>query len=47
MAATIFFENGQRERARMGITETMIRMSVGIEDTDDLVADFDQALAKF
>ena len=31
----------------MGITETMIRMSVGIEDTDDLVADFDQALAKF
>ena len=47
VASTIFFENGQRERARMGITETMIRMSVGIEDTDDLVADFDQALAKF
>ncbi|GGF81600.1 cystathionine gamma-synthase family protein [Alteromonas lipolytica] len=47
VASTIFYENGQRERARMGITETMIRMSVGIEDTDDLVADFEQALAKF
>jgi O-acetylhomoserine (thiol)-lyase len=47
VAPTIFFENGQRERARMGITETMIRLSVGIEDTDDLVADFEQALNSF
>ena len=31
----------------MGITETMIRLSVGIEDTDDLVADFEQALNSF
>ena len=47
VAPTIFFENGQRERARMGITETMIRLSVGIEDTDDLVTDFEQALNSF
>lgn len=47
VASTIFFENGQRERARMGITETMIRLSVGIEDTDDLVADFEQGLNQF
>ncbi|NVK56162.1 MAG: cystathionine gamma-synthase family protein [Alteromonadaceae bacterium] len=45
VASTIFFENGQRERARMGITETMIRLSVGIEDIDDIVADFEQALS--
>ena len=31
----------------MGITETMIRLSVGIEDTDDLVTDFEQALNSF
>ncbi|RDV27353.1 cystathionine gamma-synthase family protein [Alteromonas aestuariivivens] len=47
VAATIFHENGPEERARMGISETMIRVSVGIEDTDDLVADFAQALDFF
>ena len=35
------------ERAEMGITEGMIRLSVGIEDKDDLIADLDQALASF
>ena len=45
VASTIFFENGQRERARMGITETMIRMSVGIEDTQDLLNELDKALS--
>jgi O-acetylhomoserine (thiol)-lyase len=47
VAPTIFFENGERERVRMGITDTMIRVSAGIEDTDDLVADFSQALDAF
>ena len=28
----------------MGIAESLIRVSVGIEDTDDLVGDFRQAL---
>jgi cystathionine beta-lyase/cystathionine gamma-synthase len=32
------------ERIRLGITETLIRISVGLEDTDDLIADFDKAL---
>ncbi len=32
------------ERAAMGIPETLIRYSVGIEDTDDLIADLQQAL---
>jgi cystathionine beta-lyase/cystathionine gamma-synthase len=28
----------------MGIAESLIRVSVGIEDPDDLIADFAQAL---
>ncbi len=34
------------ERARLGITDGMVRISVGIEDADDLVADLDAALGK-
>ena len=33
------------ERARLGITPSLIRLSVGIENSDDLIADLDQALA--
>ncbi len=33
------------ERARLGITDGTLRLSVGIEDPDDLVADLDGALA--
>ncbi|WP_137167151.1 cystathionine gamma-synthase family protein [Salinimonas lutimaris] len=47
VAPTIFFENGPQERAKMGISETMIRVSVGIEDIDDLVEDFRQALDQY
>jgi cystathionine beta-lyase/cystathionine gamma-synthase len=32
------------ERAKMGVTEQMIRLSVGIENADDLIADLDHAL---
>jgi cystathionine beta-lyase/cystathionine gamma-synthase len=32
------------ERRRLGITDHLIRMSVGIEATEDLIADFEQAL---
>jgi O-succinylhomoserine sulfhydrylase len=31
-------------RAEMGITEGMLRLSVGLEDADDVIEDFDQAL---
>ena len=44
VAHTIFFEMGAERRASMGIAESLIRVSVGIEDTEDLVADFRQAL---
>jgi O-acetylhomoserine/O-acetylserine sulfhydrylase-like pyridoxal-dependent enzyme len=36
---------GPEERARRGITDTMVRLSVGLEDVGDLIADLDQALA--
>lgn len=32
-------------RRQMGVTEQMIRLSVGIENADDLIADLEQALA--
>jgi O-acetylhomoserine (thiol)-lyase len=44
VAHTIFFEMGAARRASMGIAESLIRVSVGIEDTADLVDDFRSAL---
>jgi cystathionine beta-lyase len=32
------------ERARLGLSDSLIRISVGLEDPDDLIADFDNAL---
>ena len=31
---------------RLGITPALIRLSVGIENADDLIADLDQALRR-
>ena len=46
VAQTIFWEMGLERRQRMGIAESLIRVSVGIEDFIDLRADFAQALNK-
>ncbi|MNO30572.1 Methionine gamma-lyase [compost metagenome] len=35
----------QKERVLFGITDGLIRISVGLEDVNDIIADFDQALA--
>lgn len=32
-------------RAALGITDNLVRISIGVEDADDLIADFEQALA--
>ena len=32
-------------KAALGISDNLVRISVGVEDADDLIADFDQALA--
>ncbi len=44
VAHTIFWEMGPERRAAMGIADALIRVSVGIEDRDDLLGDFAQAL---
>jgi len=44
IAQTIFWEMGPERRAEMGIAESLIRVSVGIEDLEDLIGDFRQAL---
>jgi O-acetylhomoserine (thiol)-lyase len=44
VAPTIYFELGPERRAGLGIAESLIRISVGIEDIEDLLADFGQAL---
>jgi O-acetylhomoserine (thiol)-lyase len=44
VAHTIFYEMGAERRASMGIAESLIRVSVGIEDTADLLDDFCTAL---
>jgi O-acetylhomoserine (thiol)-lyase len=43
VAHTIYFEMGPERRASMGIDESLIRISVGIEDTNDLIEDLEQA----
>ena len=43
-AHTIYYEMGAERRAQMGIADSLIRVSVGIEDQADLLHDFDQAL---
>ncbi|MBY9000601.1 MAG: PLP-dependent transferase, partial [Candidatus Heimdallarchaeota archaeon] len=36
----------QEERISLGIPDTMIRMSIGLENVNDLIEDMDQALSK-
>ncbi|HEX5235398.1 MAG TPA: PLP-dependent aspartate aminotransferase family protein [Silvibacterium sp.] len=36
---------GAEQRARLGITDGLVRISVGIEDVDDLLSDLDEALS--
>jgi len=43
-ATTSHVECTKEERAAMGIPESMIRYSTGIENVEDLIADLDQAL---
>ena len=45
VAHTIYYEMGPERRASMGISDSMIRFSVGIEVIEDLMQDFEKALA--
>lgn len=44
VAHTIYYEMGAERRASMGIDDSLIRISVGIEEPEDLLSDFEQAL---
>ncbi len=43
-ASMMHFKVPPEERARMGITDGMVRLSVGLEDVEDIIADLDQAM---
>ncbi len=45
-ASTIFAEYSQQEREAMKVTDDIIRVSVGIEDIDDIIDDFRQAVSQ-
>ena len=45
-ASTIFHEFSAGQKQKMGVTEDMVRISVGIEDFEDIKADFKQAMEK-
>jgi methionine-gamma-lyase len=36
----------KEERLKMGITDSLVRLALGIEDADDIISDLDQALEK-
>ena len=44
-ATTTHMRIGEEERARLGITDGVIRVSIGLEDTEDLMDDLARALA--
>ena len=35
----------EARKQALGITDNLVRISIGVEDADDLIADFEQALA--
>lgn len=45
-ATMAFLDIPEEQLTRMNISQGMIRVSAGLEDVSDLIADFDQALAK-
>jgi O-acetylhomoserine (thiol)-lyase len=45
-ASTTHRQLSDEQRARAGAASDMVRLSIGIEDPDDLIADLDQAMTK-
>jgi len=45
-ASTTHQQLTKEEQEAAGVTEDFVRISVGIEDVEDLIADLDQALSK-
>jgi cystathionine gamma-synthase len=40
-----YYEMTPEDRAALGITDELVRLSLGVEDAEDLIADLEQALA--
>jgi cystathionine gamma-synthase len=45
-ATVTYYDCTRKQRYALGITDTLIRLAVGIEDTADIIADLDQALKR-
>jgi len=45
-AMVSYYDYTRKERYGLGLTDTLFRLSVGIEDVEDLIADLDRALAQ-
>ena len=43
-ALVSYYDTTREERYALGITDTLIRLAVGVEEADDIIADLDQAL---
>ena len=45
-ATVSYYDYTRKQRYALGITDTLVRLSVGIEDVEDIIADLDQALTR-
>jgi len=45
-AIVSYYDQTRKQRYALGITDTLIRLAVGIEDVEDIIADLDQALKR-
>ncbi|MBR1479003.1 MAG: O-acetylhomoserine aminocarboxypropyltransferase/cysteine synthase [Lachnospiraceae bacterium] len=45
-ASTLYIHSGKEDREKAGVYDDTIRVSVGIEDREDLIADFKEAIRK-
>ena len=45
-AIVTYYDKTRKQRYELGITDTLIRLAVGVEDVEDIIADLDQALRK-
>ena len=45
-AMVSYYDYSRKERYKLGLTDTLFRLALGIEDVEDIIADLDQALAK-
>jgi len=45
-ATVSYYDSTRKQRYELGITDNLLRLAVGIEEADDIIADLDQALRK-